>query len=122
MNEEMKGQVRHILTSVGGVLVGLGYVQLGRTSCRYGDSSGWFCLVLSRQEARCVTKYAALLMAVIQLVGTIARWMADKQVISQVEAANAAAELEQINKALRARAAVDVSPERLRENDGHRRD
>jgi hypothetical protein len=61
-------------------------------------------------------------MAVIQLVGTIARWMADKQVISQVEAANAAAELEQINKALRARAAVDVSPERLRENDGHRRD
>jgi hypothetical protein len=27
MNEEMKGQVRHILTSVGGVLVGLGYVS-----------------------------------------------------------------------------------------------
>lgn len=27
MSEEMQGQVRHILTSVGGVLVGLGYVS-----------------------------------------------------------------------------------------------
>jgi hypothetical protein len=61
-------------------------------------------------------------MAIIQLVGTIARWMADKQVITQVEAANASDELERINKALRARASVDMAPERLRANDGYRRD
>ena len=65
--------------------------------------------------------WITVLMAAINAVGALAKYLSDRQLINAAQSAGAAEALKRVQNALAAGNSIDVTPRKLRDDDTNRR-